>query len=47
MKKNLNKEKLDKRNLLQTNEDEENLLLYHFRKYNGKKQPSNKNGYLA
>ena len=37
MKKKLNKEKLDKRKLLRTHKNEDNMLQYQFHKYNGKK----------
>ena len=47
LKKKPNKEKLDKRNLLRAHEDEDNSLLYHFRKYNKNKHSTNKKGYLA
>ena len=47
LKKKRNKEKLDKRNLLRAHEDDENSLLYHFRKYNKNKNSANKKGYLA
>ena len=36
LKKKLNKEKLDKRNLLRAHEDEDNSLQYQFHKYNQK-----------
>ena len=42
LKKKLNKTKLDKRNLLRAQEDEENPLLYQFRKYNENKHYANK-----
>ena len=47
LKKKLNKEKLDKRNLLRAHEDEDNSLQYQFHKYNQKKHSSDRNGYLA
>ena len=34
LKKKLKKAKINKRNLLRVHEDEDNSLLYHFRKYN-------------
>ena len=46
-KNKLNKEILEKRNLLRTHEYEDNLLLYNFRRYNDNKHSSNKKGYLA
>ena len=42
-----NKAKLDKRNLLLDRKDEDNVLQYHFHKYNKNKHHSNINGYLA
>ena len=47
LKNKLNKAKLNKRNLLRAHEDEDNSLLYHFRKYNKNKHYANKKGYLA
>ena len=47
LKNKLNKSKLNKRNLLWAHEDEDNLLLYHFSKYNENKHSANKKGYLA
>ena len=47
LKKKLNKAKLDKRNLLRAHEDEDNSLLYHFRKYNKNKHYAKKKEYLA
>ena len=47
LKKKLNREKLEKRNLLQAHEDEDNQLQYHFHKYNENKHSPNRNGYLA
>ena len=47
LKKKRNKEKLDKRNLLRAHEDDENSLLYHFRKYNKNKNSADRNRYLA
>ena len=47
LKKKLNKEKLDKRNLLWAHEYENNSLQYHIQKYNENKNSSDRNGYLA
>ena len=47
LKNKINKQKLDKRNLLRAHEDEDDFLLYHLFKYNGKKHYVNKKGYLA
>ena len=47
LKNKINKQKLDKRNLLRAHEDEDDFLLYHLFKYNGKKHSVNKKGYLA
>ena len=47
MKKKINRSKLDKRNVLLDHEDEENLLQYHFHKYNKNKHSFDRNVYLA
>ena len=47
LRKKLNKEKLDKSNLLQAHKYKENQLQYHFHKYNENKYSSDINGYLA
>ena len=47
LKQKINTESFDKRNLLWTHEDEDNFLIYHFRKYNENKNSANKKGYLA
>ena len=41
LKNKINKAKLNKRNLLRAHGDEENSLLYHFRKYNKNKHYAN------
>ena len=47
LKNKLNKAKPNKSNLLRAHEDEDNSLLYHFRKYNKNKHYAKKKEYLA
>ena len=47
MKKKINREKLNERNLLRAHEDEGNSLRCHFQKYNENKYYYERNGYPA
>ena len=47
LEKNLNREKLDKRNLLLAHKDEDNSLKYQFHKYNKNNHSANINGCLG
>ena len=47
LKKKLKRVKLNKRNLLQAYEYEDNSMQCHFHEYNGDKHSSDRNGYLA